>query len=100
MQRVKRANKADRRQLDATKLDIASDDSSPDETPASTRWHRDHGRPTIEQKAVSQQYLTPEEEIELREYMFPPSAQPNCMLASIPVRIDSAGPLFPSLLER
>jgi len=37
--------------------------------PLSTLWHRDHGRGSIKQKAASQQYLTPQEEKALVDYL-------------------------------
>jgi hypothetical protein len=36
--------------------------------PASTLWHRAHGRPSREEKAKCQQYLTPSEEKALVNY--------------------------------
>ncbi len=68
MQGVDRAGKADRRR-GVKKLDTIAVEALPTETPASTRWHRSHGRPSRAQKAISQQYLTPEEEVELRDYL-------------------------------
>ena len=40
-----------------------------DELPPSTRWHRDHGRQSIEAKAASQQNLTASEEKALVKYV-------------------------------
>ncbi len=37
--------------------------------PLSTLWHRDHGRVSIKQRAANQQYLTPEEEKALVDYL-------------------------------
>jgi len=37
--------------------------------PASTKWHREHGRPTREQGAAGRQLLTPPEEKSLVEYV-------------------------------
>jgi DDE superfamily endonuclease len=37
--------------------------------PLTTVWYRVHGRPSIDQKAVKQQYLTPQEEKALAEYL-------------------------------
>ena len=36
--------------------------------PESTIWHRDHGRPSRREKAIAQQYLTPQEEKALVNY--------------------------------
>ena len=69
MQGVDRFSKADRRRRCGRKLDTTTFAVSSSETAASTLWHRSHGRPSRAQKAISQQYLTPEEEIELREYV-------------------------------
>ena len=69
MQGIDRLSRAYRRRLTARKLNTTTVVAPSSEVPASTRWHRSHGRPSRAQKAVSQQYLTPEEEIELREYL-------------------------------
>jgi hypothetical protein len=37
--------------------------------PETTLWHRDHGRPSIQQKGAKQQYLTPQEEKALVNYV-------------------------------
>ena len=37
--------------------------------PESTLWHRDHGRLSIQQKGAKQQYLTPQEEKALVNYV-------------------------------
>ncbi|KAF2176613.1 hypothetical protein K469DRAFT_512225, partial [Zopfia rhizophila CBS 207.26] len=37
--------------------------------PRSTLWHRAHGRPSKEEKAIGQQYLTPSEEKALVKYL-------------------------------
>jgi hypothetical protein len=37
--------------------------------PASTLWHRDHGRLSIQQRAAKQQYLSPQEEKALVSYL-------------------------------
>ncbi|KAF1940397.1 hypothetical protein EJ02DRAFT_350073, partial [Clathrospora elynae] len=37
--------------------------------PYTTLWHRAHGRPSIQDKAKSQQYLTPSEEEALVNYL-------------------------------
>lgn len=39
------------------------------EVPLTTVWYRAHGRPSIEEKAQGQQYLTPEEEIALIDFL-------------------------------
>jgi len=39
------------------------------QVPRSTVWHRAHGRPSKEEKAQRQQYLTPSEEIALRKFL-------------------------------
>jgi hypothetical protein len=38
--------------------------------PASTLWHRDHGRDSIQQRAAKQQRLSPQEEKALVSYQF------------------------------
>lgn len=45
--------------------------------PISTLWHRDHGRPSIQEKAIKQQYLTPSEETALVKYVLQ-SARLGC----------------------
>ena len=37
--------------------------------PLTTLYYRDHGRPSMEEKAQGQQYLTPEEEKALEKYL-------------------------------
>lgn len=37
--------------------------------PSTTRWYRRHGRPSLKEKAVRQQYLSPQEEKGLAEYV-------------------------------
>jgi hypothetical protein len=37
--------------------------------PASTLWHRDHGRPSRREVAAQKQYLTPSEEKALADYV-------------------------------
>jgi hypothetical protein len=43
--------------------------SKPSKVPRTTLWNRAHGRPSIKEKAASQQYLTPAEEKALVEYL-------------------------------
>ena len=44
------------------------DEEDLDSLPQSTRWYRRHGRPSRKQKAVKQQYLTPQEERAFVDY--------------------------------
>jgi len=37
--------------------------------PASTLWHRKHGRSSAQQRAAKQQYLSPQEEKALAKYL-------------------------------
>jgi Tc5 transposase DNA-binding domain len=39
------------------------------QVPASTQWHREHGRRSTKAKAVSQKYLSPQEEEALKEFV-------------------------------
>lgn len=50
-------------------FDLAGTDAPTLELPASTKWHRAHGRSTREQSAASRQLLTPPEEESLVEYV-------------------------------
>ena len=43
--------------------------SKSSKVPRTTLWYRAHGRPSIQEKAKRQQYLTPSEEKALVEYL-------------------------------
>ena len=81
MQVISRLSRVDKLRRSARKLNTTTAVAPPSEIPASTRWHRSHGRPSRAQKAISQQYLTPEEEIELREYLI------RCHRNGHPIRV-------------
>jgi hypothetical protein len=55
--------------LDPTKPKTYAALSDFSKVPASSLWHRAHGRPSIEEKAKRQQYLTPSEEKALVKYI-------------------------------
>jgi DDE superfamily endonuclease len=55
--------------LDPTKPKTYAALSEGGNVPRTTLWYRAHGRPSIEEKAKSQQYLTPQEEKTLVEYL-------------------------------
>ena len=50
-------------------LELDGTQASYPKLPASTKWHRAHGRPTREQSAAGRQLLTPPEEKSLVEYV-------------------------------
>jgi hypothetical protein len=50
-------------------LELDGTQASSPKLPASTKWHREHGRPTREQSAAGRQLLTPPEEKSLVEYV-------------------------------
>jgi hypothetical protein len=50
-------------------LELEGTDAPTTELPASTKWHRAHGRSTREQSAAGRQLLTPPEEKSLVEYV-------------------------------
>jgi hypothetical protein len=50
-------------------LELDGTQASTPKLPASTKWHRAHGRPTREQSAACRQLLTPPEEKSLVEYV-------------------------------
>jgi hypothetical protein len=50
-------------------LEMDGTQASSPKLPASTKWHRAHGRPTREQSAAGRQLLTPPEEKSLVEYV-------------------------------
>lgn len=60
------ARMATKRRSHVTKPNIHTT-SLPTDIPPSTRWHRAHGRPTRKDKAINQQYLTPQEEKALKD---------------------------------
>ena len=43
-------------------LELDGTQAASPKLPASTKWHREHGRPTREQSAAGRQLLTPPEE--------------------------------------
>ncbi len=51
--------------------------------PLTTVWYRDHGRPSIEEKAQRQQYLAPEEEIALIGFSY------ECLTSDAPYESSS-----------
>ena len=53
----------------ATNCDSNADVPGTISASLSTAWHRDHGRPSRNDKAISQQYLTPQEEKALVDYV-------------------------------
>jgi len=50
-------------------LELDGTQASSPKLPASTKWHREHGRPTREQSAAGRQLLTPSEEKSLVKYV-------------------------------
>jgi hypothetical protein len=55
--------------LDPTESGTYTTLSKSSKIPYTTLWHRAHGRPSIQDKAKSQQYLTPSEEEALVKYV-------------------------------
>jgi hypothetical protein len=53
-------------------------------TPLSTLWHRDHGRRTVQERAALQQYLNPQEEKALVNYLLTMSRR------GFPLRVKSS----------
>ena len=77
-----------------------------DELPPSTRWYRAHGRPSLRDKAIKQQLLTPAEEKALAQYVlrmasngYSLPAKLLCSLAAIILRKRAASSNGPKTCE-